>query len=436
MPAMKGFLRSFSGSRRSSPSAGSEQDYRDDSPEAILLREMTAFCEANNNASQNQQGNEYVHLPRIVETAESSPAAAREAAQRIRKYLSTPNSTPNHVQYNAIMLMRILGDNPGHSFTRHFDAKFCSAIKDVLRSGRDLHVRHYLCEYLAYLEATRYQDDDLQLLLQVWAKKKAKAPRAFVERYSIPPGVQASNSLAHPHLFQPMRPAGSSRALPDAGELVARIEEARNSAKLLTQFVQITPSAELEDNDLIKEFIERCRSSAQNLQGYIHSTNPAPDENTLLTLIETNDEISVALSQQQRAMLRARKARGASNPTSNVHSPVSPGSDGIGSGGLGGQPTLSSDPVPIPTGHGSRCLERQSTPREEQPSAHSVSRPHATRKTLAQYEYNSADFEVQNPFADENAAGDSDAEKHHQKDSAMASTIAGNVQHPPTEHKR
>lgn len=78
------------------------------------------------------------------------------------------------------MLMRILGDNPGHSFTRHFDAKFCSAIKDVLRSGRDLHVRHYLCEYLAYLEATRYQDDDLQLLLQVWAKKKAKAPRAFV----------------------------------------------------------------------------------------------------------------------------------------------------------------------------------------------------------------------------------------------------------------
>lgn len=99
---------------------------------------------------------------------------------RIRKYLSSPGSTPNHVQYNAIMLMRILADNPGHSFTRNFDSKFCTTIKELLRNGRDWHVQHYLRQYLAQLEATRHWDDDLQLLLQVWAKEKAKGGRSFV----------------------------------------------------------------------------------------------------------------------------------------------------------------------------------------------------------------------------------------------------------------
>jgi hypothetical protein len=98
MPAMKGFLRSLS-SRRSSPGDDSEQDYPNDSPEAILLREMKTFCEASSDP-HSQQGNEFVHLPRIVETAESSPAAAKEAAHRIRKYLSNPANTPNNVHHH------------------------------------------------------------------------------------------------------------------------------------------------------------------------------------------------------------------------------------------------------------------------------------------------------------------------------------------------
>jgi hypothetical protein len=78
------------------------------------------------------------------------------------------------------MLMRILADNPGHSFTRHFDAKFCTTIKELLRNGRDWHVQHYLRQYLAQLETNRHWDDDLQLLLQTWAKEKAKGGRSFV----------------------------------------------------------------------------------------------------------------------------------------------------------------------------------------------------------------------------------------------------------------
>ncbi|KAJ5167200.1 uncharacterized protein N7482_005981 [Penicillium canariense] len=440
---MKGFLRSF-GSRRSSPSDGDgEQDHADDSPEAILLREMKTFCEAssapqtqdvNHLSCPLQQGNEFVHLPRIVETAESSPAAAKEAAHRIRKYLSNPGSTPNHVQYNAIMLMRILADNPGHTFTRNFDSKFCTTIKELLRHGRDWHVQHYLRQYLAQLEANRHWDEDLQLLLQMWAKEKTKGERSFVDRYPTASATQQYSPMAPYPVPHRMGQSAPNRTLPEPGELAARVEEAKNSAKLLMQFVQTTPQAELEENELIKEFIDRCRTSSRFLQGYIHSTNPAPDEETLLTLIETNDEISVALSQQQRAMLKARKARGSSTPASNVNSPSPSSSEAVASGGAGASPAA---PEPIspaaPTPRESRSPEQQSTPVHELSSAMSTGRPTASRTTTEQYEYNSTDFEVQNPFADDFATGDSNVERNGQHATPTDTSTAGRVRFQPTE---
>lgn len=125
-----------------------------------------------------QQGEEFVHLPAIVESAESSPNAAKEAAHRIRKLLSDPAATPASVQYNAIMLIRILADNPGHTFTRNIDAKFVATIKYLLRNGRDMGVQHFLRETLHALEAQRSWDEDLASLLQMWAKEKDKLKRS------------------------------------------------------------------------------------------------------------------------------------------------------------------------------------------------------------------------------------------------------------------
>ncbi|OGE55131.1 hypothetical protein PENARI_c005G09737 [Penicillium arizonense] len=174
---MKRFLGSLS--RRSSSS--DSVDHRDDSPEAIIAKELTAFCESNSSSQDaNHQGNEFVHLPQIVETAESSPNAAKEAALRIRKYLADPAGTPNHVQYNALMITRILVDNPGHTFTRNFDTKFVATIKELLRAGRDWHVQSYLRQYLDTLEQQRGWDEDLKLLLQMWAKEKTKPQRGLV----------------------------------------------------------------------------------------------------------------------------------------------------------------------------------------------------------------------------------------------------------------
>lgn len=180
-----------------------------------------------------------------------------------------------------------------------------------------------------------------------------------------------------------------SAAYPEPGELAARVEEARNSAKLLTQFVQTTPAAEIDQNELIKEFIDRCRTSSRLIQSYIHANNPPPDEDTLLTLIECNDEISVALSHQQRAMLKARKARGSTSPLSNSNGtgPVSP----IMASGARQEPAPLIDvDSPITTD----------------------GRIGTVRETHEPYEYQASDFEVENPFADNHATQDSDAERN------------------------
>lgn len=334
------------------------------------------------------------------------------------------------------MLMRILADNPGPSFTRNFDSKFVAVMKDLLRYGRDWHVQHYLREWLSNLETNRHNDQDLQPLLQMWAKEKKKGNGSFVRRFDYLHAARAdlkSNTEetqvdrgpmagtqpqvpANPYAAQMYQNGQSpARTLPEPGEMAARVEEARNSAKLLTQFVQTTPQAEMEENDLIKEFVDRCRSSARLIQTFIHSTNPAPDEDTLLTLIEVNDEISVAISQQQRAMLKARKARGSTTPnSSNVNSPSPANSVAAQSGTT----------WPVPT-EASRLREQQTSPPMGLPSTvMSGGRPNVS-KANSRYEYNAADFEVQNPFADDHATSDFDAERQQQ--SAAPNAPSGNL---------
>ncbi|KAJ5332858.1 uncharacterized protein N7506_006641 [Penicillium brevicompactum] len=401
---MKRFVRTWT-ARSSSSDSGAE--HREDSPEAVVRKELAAFCESNTNSGESQ-GAEIVHLPKIVEAAESSPEAAKEAALRIRKYLADPAGTPNSAQYNAIMLMRILADNPGPTFTRNFDAKFVTTIKELLRSGHDLHVQGYLRQYLETLEQQRSWDENLKLLLAMWAKEKTKTTRGF-PKFTRPPVPPRSYTLPGP-------PSGSPRnTLPKPEEMAARIEEARNSAKLLTQFIQSTSPSDLEDNDLVKEFLDRCQTCARIIQGFIQANNPAPDEDTLLTLIETNDEISVAISRQQRAMLKARKLRGSSSPSSsNVNSP-SP------TAGSGANVPAVSTPAPAPAPSASdtapSVVSAVSSPPPPPPPKHS--RPdHAVAElpntvmtggrqpsaTTSRYEYNAEEFQVRNPFADDYAA--------------------------------
>ena len=118
-----------------------------------------------------------LHLPVIVEAAESSPSAAKEAAYRIRKFLAKDNYTRAYVQYNAIMLIRILTDNPGKTFTQNLDSKFVGQVRELLREGRDPSVQQILRETLTHFETEKLSDENLKGLRELWKNEKMKPER-------------------------------------------------------------------------------------------------------------------------------------------------------------------------------------------------------------------------------------------------------------------
>jgi len=126
-----------------------------------------------------EQGEEVLHLPTIVEAAESSPAAAKECAQVIRKFLSKDGFSRPHVQYNGIMLVRILSDNPGPTFTRNLDKKFADTVKELLRLGRDPSVKQILIETLDNFQREKKSDENLAPLIQMWEKEQAKMEKTY-----------------------------------------------------------------------------------------------------------------------------------------------------------------------------------------------------------------------------------------------------------------
>jgi hypothetical protein len=136
-------------------------------------RLLLQFIKVLNNRSI--QGDEFLHLPAIVEAAESTPAAAREGANCIRKFLSKDYTSRAYAQYNAVMLMRILTDNPGPTFTRNFDATFVKTVKDLLREGQDLSVQQILRETLESFATGKTDNETLNPLLEMWKKENAKS---------------------------------------------------------------------------------------------------------------------------------------------------------------------------------------------------------------------------------------------------------------------
>lgn len=118
-------------------------------------------------------------LPSIVEAAVASPDAAAECARRIRKYMTRDYWTKPSIAYNAVMLLRILADNPGPGFTRYLDKKFVETAKELLRNGRDAGVRQILMESLDTFENAKGHDEGLAPLVDMWKKEKEKAYKAY-----------------------------------------------------------------------------------------------------------------------------------------------------------------------------------------------------------------------------------------------------------------
>ncbi|KAF5019088.1 hypothetical protein F66182_8928 [Fusarium sp. NRRL 66182] len=290
-------------------------------PEATAHNSVKAFCESGGKS----QNDEFLFLPPIVDAAESSPAAAAECARLIRKYLSKDFFSKAPWQYNAVMLLRILTDNPGPTFTRNLDQKFVDTVRGLLKGAQTPSVRQILMEALDDFQHTKAHDQNLALLISMWQQEKERAyqqhggpPQHMMMppqgTYNGPPNPHSQNYFARHH---------TNKRLPDPVELVSRLEEARTSAKLLEQVVMNTPSGEILDNELIKEFADRCSSASRSIQGYMTSENPTPDNDTMENLIDTNEQLQTALNQHKRAVLSARKQLGLGESPSVTPQPES-----------------------------------------------------------------------------------------------------------------
>lgn len=303
------------------------------------------------------------------------------------------------------MLIRILANNPGPKFTRNFDAKFVKTIKEYLRASRYWSVQHSLRGCLDQFEKESSTDENLKLLLAMWAKEKKKPYHGYgwINGWVSSIHARAEHRLEEAHKRKQGQPTPMSspppipqrhhpRRLPRPEELAARIAEARNSAALLTEIVKSTPLNELEDNVLMKEFLDRCQAGQRVLQGFIQSTDPAPDQETLLTLIQTNEEISVAISRQQRAIFKARNLTGSSSPNS-ANETTSPAP--VASGAV---------PLPVAPESTPPVLEPPKQPERvvtETPNTATMGGRTPGMTARGEYNYNADEFQVRNPFADD-----------------------------------
>jgi GAT domain len=265
--------------------------------------------------------------------------------------------------------MRILADNPGPTFTRSIDSKFVSTVKEVLRNCRDPSVQQILRETLMTMYREKAYDTNLTNLFAMWQKESGIVgtnPGPVPPNVNVLPGPMPTyNGTASSAPYQSGGGGGGRhhRSLPPPAELSQRIEEARTSGKLLQQLVQSTPQAELRGNELIREFADRCQSAQRSIQGYISADDPMPDDETMQTLIETSEQLSLSLSKHSRALLQARRAAGGGPSPSQTpplapqqqQFPPPPAAQGIKTtatytpSGLGLSPELNSySPPPIP----------------------------------------------------------------------------------------
>ncbi|KAF3926995.1 hypothetical protein ABW20_dc0109674 [Dactylellina cionopaga] len=205
------------------------------------------------------------------------------------------------------MLLRILVDNPGATFTKNIDSKFVDALKGLYRNSRDPSVRQLLVENLEYF--VRKDDAGLQPVKEWYAKEKETSMKVYSQ---VSPGSRGAMGIysgvsapaphqGHHHHRRP------KNTLPTPEELAARISEAQTSAKLLMQILQSTPTNEILANQLITEFADRCSAASRSIQAFIEADNPSPDESTMLTLFETNEQLATSLSRHQLAVFSAKQ---------------------------------------------------------------------------------------------------------------------------------
>ncbi|KAI1813149.1 hypothetical protein GGS20DRAFT_554596 [Poronia punctata] len=284
----------------------------DDTPEGVVVRNLGELFHPRRTVYDESA----VYLHSIVEAA-ASPEAARICAEQLQSYLALNPSKEWHKEgtkevearfawrYYVITLLGILANNPGRTFTRHLGTDFTKTVQNFMenRVPYSHELDGMLMQKLDDFEEQnkdptndRY-DEGLAPLVEMWKKQKEGSnPRVieYLKRKRRGPSSAPPDAMRGPKL-------------PSPTELAGRLEEGRNSAKVLHDIITDTPPGRLLEDELVKEFVDRCQRASRSVQGYMDCRDPAPDTETMETLIDTNEQLQNALNLHRRAMLSARK---------------------------------------------------------------------------------------------------------------------------------
>lgn len=195
--------------------------------------------------------------------------------------------------------------------------------------------------------------------------------------------------------------------LPPPDELASRLEEARTSAKLLTQFVTSSTAEELLASDLVKEFSSRCQSASKSMQAYMAADNPGPDNDTMETLLDVNEHLQAALNAHQRAVLSAKKSLGIEGGGAGTPMFGTPSPDRASMGGANGSGSAQGSSTSRET---SRVRKDNGKGREEEPPLPALPKESDKGKGAASYEPPPGPppggvNDAENPFRDPHEGG-------------------------------
>ncbi|KAK9241417.1 hypothetical protein V1525DRAFT_393092 [Lipomyces kononenkoae] len=262
-------------------------------PHVQVVSAIAAFCDEKSqfklgkNIFSSSTGaprtDNVAQLPVIVECAQATQLAAKEAVKAVRKRLDPKHASSTVSQYNAIMVLRILVDADSPTILNQIgdDDKLAPVVTDVLKRSRDPSVRELLATTLEHFVFEKPNATELKELNNVYAKYVARG-------------------------------SGSSRRSPSRHEELSQqnlediAEEAKSSASLLRQVVSTTAPVEISGSPLVMEFYERCVQLSSKIQSLLSRDSVPPlDESMIMTLISANDTLGTALDAHKAALDRA-----------------------------------------------------------------------------------------------------------------------------------
>ncbi|KAK9458658.1 uncharacterized protein V1516DRAFT_682270 [Lipomyces oligophaga] len=221
-------------------------------------------------------------LPMIIEYAESTPDAAKEAVRAIQKRLDVKNLLRTSSQYNAVMVLRLLIDTNSPMIIKQIglNPKLPGSLSGTLNQTRDPSVKESVLDFLIHISTEHAAVPEFDALRGIYANYQAKHSTRS----------QSHHTSSHP---------SQTHRKTDPADIQNTITEAKEVASLARQMLIIPGAAETDP--LASELITRCRHLFFMIQSFLTSDSASEiAESQVSQLVKASEDLSdvITLSEQ------------------------------------------------------------------------------------------------------------------------------------------